>query len=85
MAYKKGDTYYQKFTKTELHILRILYYSRCTESNYNAIVIYFYWVDESTEDDQFEALSKCMDGGPTMASGQTDSSIGAIVAEGRSD
>lgn len=63
MVYKKSDTYYQKFTKRELHILRILYYNSCKERNYIAVVIYFYWVDESTEDDQFEALGKCMDGG----------------------
>jgi hypothetical protein len=45
-----------------MYILR-LYYNRCTASNYIAIENYFYWVDESTEDDQSEALGKCMDGG----------------------
>jgi len=56
------------------------------ESNYIATVIYFYWVDESAEYDQFEALGKCLDGGQLWhLARQTDSSIGAIVVEGRSD
>jgi hypothetical protein len=56
------------------------------ESNYIATVIYFYWVDESAEYDQFEALGKCLDGGQLWhLARQTDSSIGTIVVEGRSD